>query len=45
MSANSYIVAAYALTWVVIGGYALVLARRVARAERAADALGQGGAS
>jgi CcmD family protein len=31
----SYITAAYALTWLTLGGYALYLWRRARRAERA----------
>jgi hypothetical protein len=44
MSEWNYIIAAYVLTWVVLGAFALYVRRRVARAESAwrADA---GGAS
>ena len=45
MSNSSYIVAAYALSWVVILAYTARLLRRVARAERAAESARQGGAS
>ena len=33
-SANSFVIAAYALTWVVLAGYALYVHRRFVRTER-----------
>ena len=32
--ANSFVIAAYALTWVVLAGYALYVHRRFVRTER-----------
>lgn len=45
MSNSSYIVAAYALTWVVILTYTVRLVRRVAHAERSAESARRGSAS
>ena len=42
MSDDAYIVAAYALTWLVLLPFAWSTLRRMRRAERAARALGGG---